>query len=163
MGRAEMIILVAAIAILGRYSLTVNDALANNEIHVIQSEYELNAVAIAETYFKQAWVKAYDENVVDGIPADIPQDFTSKEHLGEDSGESYPDYDDIDDFDEFSVTDTAENGMVYEVEIEVGYISVDDKVDISNQRSTLKRMNVTISSDYLRNDITLSRIFPYWK
>ena len=75
MGRAEMIILVAAIAILGRYSLTVNDALANNEIHVIQSEYELNAVAIAESYFRQAWLKSYDENTVNSTPANVPEDF----------------------------------------------------------------------------------------
>ncbi|MCF7807494.1 MAG: hypothetical protein K9M49_07620 [Candidatus Marinimicrobia bacterium] len=163
MGRAEMIILVAAIAILGRYSLTVNDVLANNEIHVIQSEYELNVVGIAERYFRQAWLKSFDETTVDGAPVDIPNDFTDKEHLGVDSGESYPDFDDVDDFDDFSITGTADNGMVYDMQIVVGYISEDDKENIANQRSTLKRMNITFSSDYLRNDITLSRIFPYWK
>lgn len=158
-----MIILVGAIAILGRYSLTVNDALANNEIHVIQSEYELNAVAIAESYFRQAWLKSFDENTVNTFPTEIPDDFTEGGNLGTDSGESYPDFDDIDDFHEFSTTDTADNGMGYELEIEVGYITASDKENLTGSRSTLKRMNITISSDYMRNDVTLSRIYPYWK
>lgn len=163
MGRAEMIILIGAIAILGRFSLSVNSALANNEIHVIQSEYELNVVGIAESYFRQAWLKSFDENSVDGFPVDIPDDFTDDEDMGKDSGESYPNFDDIDDFNKFTTTDTADNGLVYTVEISVGYITTDDKDNFANDPTTLKRMNINISSDYLRNQVTLSRIYPYWK
>jgi hypothetical protein len=163
MGRAEMIILVGAIAILGRFSLTVNNALAHNEIHVIQSEYELNAIAIAESYFRQAWLKSFDENTVNSFPASIPEDFTDDEALGVDTGESYPNFDDIDDFNDFSILDTADNGMAYTLAISVGYITADNKENFANSPTTLKRMNIAIGGDYLRNTVNLSRIYPYWK
>lgn len=163
MGRVEMMILVVAIAILGRFSLTVNDALANNEIHVIQSEYELNSISIVESLFRQAWVKSFDEAAVSGSPAKIPSDFTAAEDLGPESGETYPAFDDIDDFNALSLTDTADNGMVYTLNAVVGYVDQDDKNTMLTEQTTLKRMNVTLSSDYLEQDITLSRIYPYWK
>jgi len=163
MGRVEMMILVVAIAILGRYSLTVNDALAGNEIHVLQSEYELNAVAAIEGIFCQAWLKSFDENTVSSFPDSIPGDFTASNSLGNESGEAYPNFDDIDDYNDLSLADTADNGMTYTMNISVGYIDASDKDTFLASQSTLKRMNVTLSSVYLRNDITFSRIYPYWK
>ena len=163
MGRVEMMILVVAIAILGRYSLTVNNALARNEIHVIQSEYELNAVSIAESIFRQAWLKSFDENTVSELPDNIPDDFTDANEVGPESGESYPNFDDIDDYNELSLTDTADNGMPYRLNVSVGYVDAADKDTYLANQSALKRMYVIISSDYLENTITLSRIYPYWK
>ncbi|MCF7822723.1 MAG: hypothetical protein K9N35_00980 [Candidatus Marinimicrobia bacterium] len=163
MGRAEMIILIGAIAILGRYSLTVNDALAGNEIHILQSEYELNAVSIVEGVFRQAWLKSFDENTVTGNPDSIPGSFTGASALGTESGESYPNFDDIDDFNDLTIEGEATNGMTYSMKISVGYVDVSDKETFLATRSSLKRMNVTLSSDYMRNDITFSRIYPYWK
>ncbi len=163
MGRVEMMILVMAIAIFGRYSLTVNDALAKNEIHVLQSEYELNAVSIVEGIFRRAGLNYFDENTVSGIPRSIPDDFTAYGLLGPETGESYPDFDDIDDYNGLSLVDTADNGMTYILSVSTGYINTSDKNTFLGVRSTLKRMDVTISSEYLRNDITLSRIYPFWK
>ncbi len=156
-------ILVVAIAILGRYSLTVNDALAGNEIHVLQSEYELNAVSLIEGVFRQAWLKSFDENTISSYPDSIPEAFTAAGSLGPESGEVYPNFDDIDDFDDLTITDTANNGMAYAMKISVGYVNASDKDTFLGSTSTLKRMNVTLSSVYLRNDITFSRIYPYWK
>lgn len=158
-----MMILVMAIAILGRYSLTVNDALAKNEIHVLQSEYELNSVSIIEGIFRQAWLKSFDKYAVSSNPQSIPDDFTPADSLGPESGESYPDFNDIDDYDGLSLVDTAGNGMTYTLVVSVGYIDASDKNTFLGTQSSLKRLNATISSDYLRNDITLSRIYPYWK
>jgi len=163
MGRVEMMILVVAIAILGRYSLTVNDALAGNEVHVLQSEYELNAVSAIEGIFRQAWLKSFDETTVSAFPDSIPGSFSAAYSLGAESGETYPDFDDIDDYDELSITDTADNGMTYTMSISVGYIDASDKSTFLATPSTLKRMDITLSSVYLRNEITFSRIYPYWK
>lgn len=163
MGRAEMIILLGAIAILGRYSLTVNDALATNEIHVIQSEYELNAISIAESIFQQAWMKSFDEATVSGYPVSIPDDFEDAATLGPESGEVYPDIDDIDDFNELSLNETTDNGLAYNLAVIVGYVNAADKDTYIGTQSTLKRMDVRITSDYLRDTITFSRIYPYWR
>lgn len=163
MGRVEMMMLVMAIAILGRYSLTVNDALAKNEIHVLQSEYELNSVSIVEGIFRRAGLNSFDENTVSGLPRNIPDDFTAFGSLGPETGESYPNFDDIDDYNGLTLVDTADNGMTYTVSITTGYVYASDKNTFLGVRSTLKRMDVTIVSDYLRNDITLSRIYPFWK
>ncbi len=158
-----MIILLGAIAILGRYSLTVNDALAKNEIQVIQSEYELNSVSIIEGLFQQVWLKSFDKYAVSSSPQSIPGGFTPADSLGPESGETYPNFNDIDDFDGLSLVDTANNGMTYTLAVSIGYVDASDKDTFLSTQSSLKRMNVTISSDYLRNDITLSRIYPYWK
>lgn len=163
MGRAEMIILIGAIAILGRYSLTVNDALAGNEIIVLQSNYELSAVSIVQGIFNEAWLKSFDEETVSGFPAQIPTEFTVGEQMGPESGESYPYFDDVDDYNSLSISDTSSGGLPYTLDVTVGYIEAADKDTYVSYRTTLKRMDVSLSSDYLRNTISFSRIYPYWK
>ena len=163
MGRVEMIILVGAIAILGRYSLTVNSALLNSELNVLQSGYELNAILICDNLFNQAWLLAYDQNTVLSQAKSIPASFTSANSLGSETGEVYSDFNDIDDYNNYTTTDTTIDGMTYTASVGVGYVEINDKDTIVPIQTTLKKMTVTVVSDYLRNDISFSRLYPYWK
>lgn len=163
MGRAEMIILIGVIAILGRYSLTVNSVLASSELNVLQSGYELNAILICDEFFNQAWLLSYDQNTVFSQATSIPASFTSANSLGPETSEVYPDFNDIDDYDSYTATDTTADGMTYSVSIGVGYVEINDKDTIVLTQTTLKKMTITVVSDYLRNDISFSRLYPYWK
>lgn len=163
MGRVEMIILAGAIMILGRYSLTVNSVLGSSEVHVLQSGYELSAASACDAIFDAAWLLDFDESTVLSSAASIPGSFTSTGTLGLDSGETSADFDDIDDYNNYSSSDTTADGMIYTVSVTVGYVDSDDIDTIVSDRTTLKKMTVTITSDYLRNDISFTRVFPYWR
>ncbi|NQT97976.1 MAG: hypothetical protein HQ562_09575 [Candidatus Marinimicrobia bacterium] len=163
MGRVEMIILVGAIAILGRYSLTVNSVLLSSELNVLQSGYELNAILICDNLFNQAWLLAYDQNTVLSQAKSIPASFTSANSLGSETGEVYSDFNDIDDYNNYTATNTTVDGMTYTVSVGVGYVEINDKDTIVPIQTTLKKMTVTVVSNYLRNDISFSRLYPYWK
>ncbi len=51
--------------------------------------------------------------------------------------------------------------MVYTITTEVGYVTAGDLVTFSSTQTTMKRMNLTLSSVYLTNDINLSYVFSF--
>jgi hypothetical protein len=108
-----------------------------------------------DALLEEAAVKAFDEDTSDS------SNFTAPGSLGPEAGESYPLFNDVDDFNNFSQTGTALNGMTYTMTAEVGYVNPSDSETITAHRTFQKRMNVTLSSDYLKSDISLSRIFSY--
>ncbi|MDD5765650.1 MAG: hypothetical protein PHW79_05325, partial [Candidatus Marinimicrobia bacterium] len=82
--------------------------------------------------------------------------------LGAESGEVYPDFDDIDDFNGLTMSDTAVNGIQFEITSTVGYVSEDDPVNFQSDQTYLKRLNVTVSSEFIPEPVTISRVFSYY-
>jgi hypothetical protein len=162
MGKAELLILLGAIVIWGIFTLSVNKARFNNEVSIMQSQFEISAVGIANSYLEEAKSKAFDEILLgSSTPSTLPDEFTAPGNLGIDTGEIYPNFDDIDDFHNYTVSDTSAEGFVYTVSITVGYVATSDFDNFSAIRTFYKRMNVTISSPDLSNNLNLSRIYPY--
>lgn len=167
MGKAELLILIGAIVIWGIYMVSVNEARFNNEISIMQSQFEISAVGVANSYLEEAKSKAFDEILLSStsstLPDSLPGKFTAPDpdSLGVDAGEIYPNFDDIDDFHNYTVSDTTSEGFVYTVSITVGYVATSDFDNFSAIRTFYKRMNVTISSPDLSNNLNLSRIYAY--
>jgi len=165
MGKAELLILLGAIVIWGIFTLFVNETRFNNEISIMQSQFEISAVGIANSYLEEAKSKAFDEILLSSTPSTLPDtlpdEFNSPDNLGVDADEIYPNFDDIDDFHNYTVSDTTSEGFVYIVSITVGYVATSDFGNFSAIRTFYKRMNVTISSPDLSNNLNLSRIYPY--
>ena len=162
MGRSELLLVLGALAILGRFSLTVNSTLLENGSRVLQGEFEMTAISAADALLEEAWDKAFDATAVLSIPTGVPEAFTDPGQLGPEGGvEPYPDYDDVDDFHNLTIADTAGNGMIYTLTATVGYVTGGASEGYSLTETTLKRMDVTVSSDYLNNDVTLSHIFSF--
>jgi len=161
MGKAELLILLGAIVIWGIFTLSVNKARFNNEVSIMQSQFEISAVGVANSYLEEAKSKAFDEILIGSTPSNLPDEFTEPGNLGVDAGEIYPNFDDIDDFHNYTVSDTTSEGFVYTVSITVGYVATSDFDDFSAIRTFYKRINVTISSPDLSNNLNLSRIYPY--
>jgi len=161
MGKAELLILLGAIVIWGIYTLSINEARFNNEISIMQSQFEISAVGVANSYLEEAKSKAFDEILLSSTSSTLPDSFMAPGSMGVDAGEIYPNFDDIDDFHNYTVSDTTSEGFVYTVSITVGYVATSDFDNFSAIRTFYKRMNVTISSPDLSNNLNLSRIYPY--
>ncbi|MCK4689994.1 MAG: hypothetical protein KAT41_06845 [Candidatus Marinimicrobia bacterium] len=165
MGKAELLILLGAIVIWGIYTLSINEARFNNEVSIMQSQFEISAVGIANSYLEEAKSKAFDEILLSSTSStfsdSLPGEFTALDGLGIDADEIYPNFDDIDDFHNYTVSDTTSEGFVYTVSITVGYVATSDFDNFSANRTFYKRMNVIIDSPDLSNNLNLSRIYPY--
>ena len=162
MGRAELMLVLGALAIFGRFSLIVNNALLDNSTRVLQSEFEITGISILQETISEVGLKAFDEESVGRIPASVPGDFTAASSLGPETDETDSSmYNDIDDYHELTTTGITISGITYTITIEVGYVSITDLVTLSSTLSTMKQMNQTLTSDYLSNDMNLSYVYSY--
>ncbi len=162
MGRSELLLVLGALVIFGRFALIVNNSLLDNSTRVLESEFEITGISILQETISEVGLKAFDEASVSSIPASIPGDFTAAPNLGPETGEIDSSlFDDVDDYNELIMTGTTIAGMTYNIAIEVGYVSIADLDTLSSQKSTMKRMNLTLTSDYLSNDLNLSYVYSY--
>lgn len=150
-----------ALAIFGWFALTVNRSLLENSSRVLESEFEITAVSLLQEVIYDAGLKAFDETSVASIPASVPTGFTAVADLGTEGGEAYPIFDDIDDYNNLTITDTTNAGMTYAIACTVGYVISSDLVNFAASKTTIKRMNLTLTSDYLPNDINLSYVYSF--
>jgi len=51
--------------------------------------------------------------------------------------------------------------MTYAIACTVGYVTSSDLVNFADTTTTLKRMNLILTSDYLPNDISLSYVYSF--
>ena len=161
MGRSELLLVLGALVIFGRFSLIVNNSLLESSTRVLQSEFEITAVSLLQEIIYEAGLQAFDEASVNTIPASVPADFTAAVSLGSETGETYPNFNDIDDYNGISITGTTIAGMDYTITTDVGYVTPDNLVNYSSTRTTMKRLDLTLSSVYLTNEINLSYVFAF--
>ncbi len=72
MGRAELLLVLGALVIFGRFSLIVNNALLENSTRVLESEFEITAVSLLQEIIYEAGLQAFDSSSVSTIPASVP-------------------------------------------------------------------------------------------
>jgi len=141
--------------------LTVNSALLENNTRVLQSEFEFTAIALGDALLEEVWPKAFDDTTVSLLVDIVPAAFTDPSALGPEGAESYPNFDDVDDYNTLSLSGTAGNGMTYTLTVSVVYVTEDDTENYTTTETFLKRVDVTVNSDYLSNEITTSHIFSF--
>ena len=163
MARAEILLAIAAIVILGIFSFVFRDILLDDDNREAEAEYQIMALNLLDKFIDQVALKSFDEASVNGIPNGIPGSFTTPSNLGPEANEIYPNFDDVDDYHNFSITDTSSSGMDYTITVELGYVTIDDTENFSSTQSNMKRMNVSIISTQFPNEMHLSRIFSYYR
>ena len=161
-GRAELMILLGAIAIFGRFMLTINTARFNTEFRVIAGESQYVAASLAESVINEISVKAFDHVTATFFLHGGASALTEPSFLGPESGEIYPDFNDIDDYHGMTLSVTAANGIQYNLTVAVGYVDEDDWEITLNSKTLMKRLDVTVYSEHLPDSITLSRVFSYY-
>ena len=126
-----------------------NRAIITNTQSMVEGELEDQVIAIAQDFIDESRSTTFDEETTDGgVPVNIPSGFTA--NLGPEAGEATrANFDDFDDYDGWTQTITTSGGVDYEVSISVDYY---DGSNVINSFSTLKIMEITISSDILENN-----------
>jgi hypothetical protein len=167
-GISEVIQTLGAMIIFSLILLTANRMIQTNTLKEVESEAEGIAVELAQSIIEEAQTKPFDANTVNGnIPSQIPQGFSS---AGPGSTGDRNDFDDYDGHTDSLDTELTDPGtFAFNVNVQVSYVSPPN-YDMASGSKTVptmfKKMVVTVTSDYLRNnnqDIRLSYLRRYYK
>ena len=97
----ETLLVLGALVIFSITTLYLNDTKFDNDRKLMENEFRITAVGIAQSFLEEAQTMQFDEAIINESMEDVPDDFTAVASLGPDGGESYPNFDDFDDFDEW--------------------------------------------------------------
>ncbi len=149
-GYTELLQTMLAMVIVSLLVINANRAIFVNNESLVEGELENQVIAIAQDFIEESRSTTFDLATVNGgVPVNIPEGFSS---IGPGAGENTrADFNDFDDYDGWAETITTNNGITYEVEIDVSYYK--DGAP-TNEKSTLKQMTVTITSDDLTTNGT---------
>ena len=168
MGKGELLILAAAIVIFAMFTVSLtrhqlNIARTNNEAKI-----ENYLIAEARSFLERLEILKFDHQLNDDntIPFGFvfPDSLTLPDSLGVEADGLF---NDIDDFRGVFANDTIKINNTpyywnYSIHCRVYY--VDNNLDSTGVSAPTqkKRVDVIMKSDYLRNDITFSRVFSFY-
>ena len=96
-----------------------------------------------------------------GPPANIPGDFNSPYDLSARWDEYYPHFTDVDDYNNLQTTVTTDLGA-FNVSAIVYYVDDNNPDGKVYYRTCHKKMTVTVSNQFMPNDIVLSHVYSYY-
>ena len=161
MGLAQTLLTIAAISLLSMITLTLNSSYLTTNQVMIESEFSIEAISIAESYLERAIGKSFDEKTITSQVTQI-SNFTYPP--ARESGEiKLTDFDDFDDFHGFNTKDTTERA-IYNVSISVAYVNENNPDQAIVGKSWYKRMTITVSQpDFMPSQpIQLQFIYSYF-
>lgn len=163
MARTKILLAIVGIVIVGTLTIIFRDILSDVDNNEAEAGYQIMAINLLDKFIDQVALKSFDEASVNGRPNGIPDSFTSPSDLGPEANEIYPNFDDIDDYHNLSLTDTTSSGMDYTIKVDIGYVTFDNTENFLGTQSIMKRMNVSIMSKSIPEEMHLSRIFSYYR
>ena len=147
-----------ALLLISLISLRFNSAVLENSTIETENKVYLTAFSLANDLIEEIKMKAFDAATVK-FPTTDPSVLTSPYSLGHADYEVYPNFNDIDDFNDYSRTIDAPHAENYSVRCNVYYVS-EYNPDFKVMTQTFyKRVDVTVISPYMKNNILLSFIF----
>lgn len=159
MGQRELLLLLGAITVFGTAALNVKRFTVDQNEAMLQRQFEIYAVALAQSFIEEAKVKKFDANATDPSSPDL-NDFTNPPALGPEMGENYANFNDVDDYDGFSKIDSTSLGE-FSVALQTGYVQEANPGVVVNTRTFYKKMTVTVTHGFLKAPVTLTYIFGY--
>jgi hypothetical protein len=170
MGYRELFLVLVSVVLLSMLMTQINSNTVEGREALQQLELEHTAAAIAQQFIEEARAKDFDA-LVGVIPATaMPGGFTPWDNLGP-GADVYPQYDDVDDYHNFSrnvyVNGTNFNvndstGVPFNVSIQVAYVSPVKPDSAVLHETFLKRMTVTVSSNYIPSNVIIKHVFSYY-
>ncbi len=158
MGGTQILLSLAALMFFSLTSMRFNAAVLNNSSLEMEHKVILTAISLADDMLEEIKVRAFDESTIQ-FPTTSPLSLTPYANLGPETGETYGNFNDIDDYNGYTRLISAPHAEDYYISVAVVYVDGDDPSKTSNIQTFYKRVNVTVSSPYMRNDFTLSFIF----
>jgi len=147
-----------SLLLLSLVSLRFNSAVLENSTIETENKVYLTAFSLANDMIEEIKKKAFDVATVN-FPTTDPSVLTSPYSLGPAANEVYPNYNDIDDFNGYQRKVSAPHAENYGIRCSVYYVSEyypDYKV---MTQTFYKRVDVLVSSPYMKQTIGLSFIF----
>lgn len=185
MNLGQMMMVVAALSILGILVLNTNTTVLETNDTQNLSEFGINAISLATSLVEEANGKMFDEVIADSTTPQLssPASLTSVANLGPDGAEGYraagSDFNDFDDFDGLvlvykSPLDTAAVAgathefvipgirAVYKVASKVEYVAAANLNVASASPTWHKKITVTVSSPAIKDTLVYPAIMSYW-
>ena len=150
----------SAISLLTLTSLNFNSVLLQSTTVEVENKVYLTAFSLADDMIEEIKEKNYDEKTL-VFPTTNRTNLTPAMSLGPETGEVYPYFDDIDDYANFTKNIIAPHAEDYRIDCEVEYVMEDDSNASSTNQTFHKRVNITVSSPYIRHNVVLSFIFTH--
>jgi hypothetical protein len=147
-----------ALMIFGMISLRFDSAVLQNTEVEVENKVYLTAFSLADDLLEEIKQRAFDEQTV-VFKAITTSALTPVQSLGKESGEAWPNFNDIDDYNNYSKPVSLPHAENYTVTSKVSYASESNQNEISTTQTYYKRVEITVSSPYLRNHLKLYYIF----
>jgi hypothetical protein len=160
MNGVQSFLAIGAISFLTLTSLSFNSSLLESSTSEVENKVYLTAFSLADDLLEEIKEKEYDEKTL-VFPTTNRNNLTFPANF--DDGENYENYDDIDDFNTYSRDIEAPYVEKYHVSSVVYYVQEDNPNILSTNPTFHKRVDVTVSSPYMRdnNFVVLSFIFTH--
>jgi len=157
----ETLLVLGALVIFSLAALYLNDSKFDNDMTLMETEFRITAIGIAQSFLEEAQSLKFDEILNDTtFTVGLPDNFTDVASLGPEIGESYPNFDDVDDFNGYSANINTPRAD-YNVDIIVSYA---DSANINPgylNKSFLKIMAVKVTSIFFSDSIKLDYLYSY--
>lgn len=159
MNGIQSFLTIGAISFLTLTTLNFNSSLLESTTVEVENKVYLTAFSLADDLIEEIKEKNFDEKTL-VFPTTNRSNLTSPQNLGRES-EVYPFFDDIDDYNNFTRHIEAPYVETYDLSCRVYYVQEDNSNIESSVQTFHKRVEITVTSKYIRNDIALSFIFTH--
>lgn len=139
-------------------SLRFNSTVLQSSTVEIENKVYLTAFSLADDMIEEVKNKSFDEKTIK-FPANSVNNLTKADSLGPELYETSATFDDIDDYNNFSKAIDAPHAENYRVSCKVFYVQ-ENNLDVKSTTQTFyKKLEVSVSSPYLRDNVKLAFIF----
>jgi hypothetical protein len=159
MSNIQSMLAIGSLFLLSLTSMNFNNALSQSNTAELENKVYLTAFSLADDLIEEIKQKDYDEKTLD-FPTVNRSTLTPALALGPES-EVYPYFDDIDDYNNYSRDADAPHAESYHISAQVYYVSETNPDSKSVTQTFHKRVDVTVSSPYLNNNVKLTFIFTH--
>lgn len=149
---------IGALLIFSLISLRFDNSLLQNVEIEVENKVYLTAFSLADDLIEEIKQKAFDNSTVI-FKSITPSQLTQPNSLGKESGEVWPNFNDVDDYNNYSKPVSLPHAEKYTVMCSVNYVQENDPNQISSVQTFFKRIDVNVSSPYLKHEVKLSFIF----
>jgi hypothetical protein len=145
----QMMLSIGAMIFLSMLILNVHSSTTDKLIILYSNEAVIEATGLAQALFEEIQTKAFDEATT--IDAAKERNLLTmaallKYETGEDN---ITDYDDIDDYNGYTDTDSANIMGKFDLAVTVKYVEETKPYDIVNERTFIKRVDISITNESL--------------
>lgn len=139
-------------------SLRFNAAVLQNSTVEIENKVYLTAFSLADDMIEEIKNKSFDKSTTK-FPTITASTLTKADSLGPEGGETITSFNDIDDYNNFIRIINAPHAESYTVRTKVYYVAANNPDLKITTQSFYKKAEITVTSPYMRNSVSLSFIF----